>query len=183
MISTIQRATAEHYGITLEDIMGRKSNASVSIPRTVAIYLCRQFAGTPDIAIAESFNRHEMCVRRALSYTTLRIETDEAFKREIDQLIAKLKIPKPEHSQPCAHIKSDVKDSRPAVHNGIHTIRRRRLCDQCGERFTTIEMPHDQVQELAGESYRIQKLGALLKEMLLQIEGHNRADIGEGCGG
>ena len=37
----------------------------------------------------------------------------------------------------CSHEETMVKDSRPTEDNGA--IRRRRLCDQCGARFTTFE--------------------------------------------
>lgn len=37
----------------------------------------------------------------------------------------------------CGHEDTQVKDSRPAEEGGA--IRRRRLCGQCGQRFTTIE--------------------------------------------
>ena len=37
----------------------------------------------------------------------------------------------------CAHIESQVKDSRPNDADG--TIRRRRICSECGARFTTLE--------------------------------------------
>src|SRR5580700_12242997 len=37
----------------------------------------------------------------------------------------------------CGHDDTQVKDSRPTEDNGA--IRRRRLCDSCGQRFTTVE--------------------------------------------
>src|ERR1700759_16519 len=37
----------------------------------------------------------------------------------------------------CGHAESQVKDSRPSEDNAV--IRRRRLCPECGGRFTTFE--------------------------------------------
>ena len=37
----------------------------------------------------------------------------------------------------CGHAESQVKDSRPSEDNAA--IRRRRLCPECGGRFTTFE--------------------------------------------
>src|SRR5579864_7051954 len=37
----------------------------------------------------------------------------------------------------CGHLESQVKDSRPSEDNAV--IRRRRLCPECGGRFTTFE--------------------------------------------
>ena len=37
----------------------------------------------------------------------------------------------------CGHVESQVKDSRPSEDNAV--IRRRRLCPECGGRFTTFE--------------------------------------------
>lgn len=37
----------------------------------------------------------------------------------------------------CGHLESQVKDSRPSEDGGV--IRRRRLCPECGGRFTTFE--------------------------------------------
>ena len=40
----------------------------------------------------------------------------------------------------CSHINSSCINSRHAIIDEIPTIRRRRICDDCGERFSTIEV-------------------------------------------
>ena len=36
---------------------------------------------------------------------------------------------------------SNVKDSRPTKYSGHEVIRRRRTCEECGGKFTTLELP------------------------------------------
>lgn len=43
----------------------------------------------------------------------------------------------------CGSSLGGVGDSRPRVFNGIKTISRRRECENCGERFRTIEVTID----------------------------------------
>ena len=48
----ILEVVAEHYGISVSDIIGGKRNAEIVTPRQVVMYLCREITDTPYIAIA-----------------------------------------------------------------------------------------------------------------------------------
>ena len=47
----ILEVVAEHYGISVSDIIGGKRNAEIVTPRQVVMYLCREFTDTPYKAI------------------------------------------------------------------------------------------------------------------------------------
>ena len=47
----ILEVVAEHYGISVSDIIGGKRNAEIVTPRQVVMYLCREITDTPYKAI------------------------------------------------------------------------------------------------------------------------------------
>ena len=42
-ISKIQKAVADYYKITVEDLKSKKRSANINYPRQIAIYLCRTY--------------------------------------------------------------------------------------------------------------------------------------------
>ncbi len=54
-ISKIQKAVADYYGITVEDIKGKKRNAEINYPRQIAIYLSRMLTDETTTKIGIEF--------------------------------------------------------------------------------------------------------------------------------
>jgi len=48
----------------------------------------------------------------------------------------------------CGTTTTLVKDSRPSHVSSCHAIRRRRICEKCGERFTTYELSSEDLARL-----------------------------------
>lgn len=71
----------------------------------------------------------------------------------------------------CGNHGVDVKDSRPCESGR----RRRRVCQKCGYRWTTIEQPVDQVfteaQQRLAKDYAVMKLGRDLKKFIENYTG------------
>jgi chromosomal replication initiator protein len=58
-IEKIQEVVAKHYGLTVAKLTSASREQKVSLPRQVAMYLCRQLSGETYQAIAEKFNRRD----------------------------------------------------------------------------------------------------------------------------
>lgn len=58
----IIRAVAEHYGIRAEDILGKVQTRECSLPRQLAMYICRQHLKIPYIKIGDLFSRDHSTV-------------------------------------------------------------------------------------------------------------------------
>ncbi len=91
-VEQVQQIVAEHYNITVEDMKSKKRNSNISIPRQVAMYICR-------IALEESLPKIGMefggkdhtTVMHSVDKIKKEISNDENFKNEINKLISKIK--------------------------------------------------------------------------------------------
>lgn len=58
----VMRAVAEYYDVSVEDLKSNKRQRSISVPRQVSMYLCREVAGASLITIGKAFNRDHSTV-------------------------------------------------------------------------------------------------------------------------
>lgn len=61
-IVTIQRVVAEHYGLTVDQLVSRRKPRRISEPRLMAIALCRSLTPHLEVTIAEAFCRERTLV-------------------------------------------------------------------------------------------------------------------------
>lgn len=61
----ILAATAEHFGLTVDDLRSPRRDAEVTQPRQIAMYLCRELTGLTLPKIGDLFNRHHSTVIHA----------------------------------------------------------------------------------------------------------------------
>ncbi len=62
----IIQATAEHFEIGSSDILGRSQNQECSLPRQIAMYLCRELLKMPYVKIAKTFSRDHSTVMTSI---------------------------------------------------------------------------------------------------------------------
>ncbi len=87
---SIQRAVADHYDVRISDMSSTRRMRSVSMPRQVAMYLCRRFtrASLPDIA--SSFSKTHATVLHAYRAIDSRMDVDDSLKQEVKFIAQKL---------------------------------------------------------------------------------------------
>jgi chromosomal replication initiator protein len=88
----IVQITAEIFEIQASDILGRSQNQGCSLPRQVAMYLCRQVLKMPFLKIAEAFSRDHSTVMTSVKSVEKKIrEQDENLLSTINLIKLKLK--------------------------------------------------------------------------------------------
>ncbi|MCI5779836.1 MAG: chromosomal replication initiator protein DnaA [Lentisphaeria bacterium] len=83
---TIQRAVANHFGVTLTDIIGKCRSRSMAAPRMVAMYLCRKLTRLSSTEIGEVFGRTHANVLHAAKTVAERCTEDDLLRRAVTQL-------------------------------------------------------------------------------------------------
>lgn len=66
--SKIIQATAEHYGVREEDIMGKAQTRECALPRQLAMYLCRERLKMPFMKIGDLFSRDHSTVMASVKH-------------------------------------------------------------------------------------------------------------------
>lgn len=86
----IQRTVAEHYDIRMADMSSKHRHRSVSVPRQVAMYLCRRMtsASLPDIA--NSFGKTHATVLHAFRAVGNRMDVDSDLRQNVVAISRKL---------------------------------------------------------------------------------------------
>ncbi len=85
-ISAIQRGVAEYFDLRLADMTSKHRSASVSLPRQVAMYLCRTMTSASYPEIGAAFSKTHATVLHACRQINARMASDQQVK----QVVAKL---------------------------------------------------------------------------------------------
>jgi chromosomal replication initiator protein len=92
-IDDVQRAVCSYYNIRMGELKGKSRQHSMTLPRMVAMYLCRQGLGTSFPEIGERFGgRDHTTVMSACRKIERVVETDLALRSAVDTLRRKLAI-------------------------------------------------------------------------------------------
>ena len=87
----IRSTVANHYKIKLSDIDSPKRNAEITLPRQVAMYLCRETTDLSLPKIGKLFgNRHYSTVIHAVEKIESSLKYDEELRENIETIKAKL---------------------------------------------------------------------------------------------
>ena len=87
----IRSTVANHYKIKLSDIDSPKRNAEITLPRQVAMYLCRETTDLSLPKIGKLFgNRHYSTVIHAVEKIEEQLKYDDELKENIDTIKVKL---------------------------------------------------------------------------------------------
>ena len=91
-IQKIQKIVADYYSITVDDLKGKKRVAKVSLPRHIAIYLCRNMTDESFPRIGMEFGgRDHSTVMNSCEKISNDIKTNEKLKEVIEELKKKIK--------------------------------------------------------------------------------------------
>lgn len=85
-IATIQRVTADEFGISLKSLSSRSHFALYAIPRQAAMWLARELNGDSFPMIAHWFDRDHTTVIQGCRRTRKRIADDEEFAQRVRRL-------------------------------------------------------------------------------------------------
>ena len=86
-IPSIQAVVSTHYGITVEDITGKKRTKNIAFPRQVAMYLCRKLLDTPLTNIGNSFGgRDHSTVIHGCDKIAEELEKNPDFKNTLSAI-------------------------------------------------------------------------------------------------
>ena len=83
---TIQQLVANHFGITLNDMLGKCRSRQIADPRMVAMYLCRKLTRLSSNEVGELFGRTHANVLHAEKCIPEKCSADSALRRSINQL-------------------------------------------------------------------------------------------------
>ena len=87
----ILEIVSEHFSISINDLKSTKRNASIAIPRQIAMYLCRSMTDTPLKSIGIILgNRDHSTVSHGIDKITEEIKIDEALNNTVDIIKKKI---------------------------------------------------------------------------------------------
>ena len=91
-IDQVQQIIAGHYNITIEDLKSKKRNANITVPRQIAMYICRIILGESLPKIGMEFGgKDHTTVMHSVDKIKKELENDLKFKNEIDKIISQIK--------------------------------------------------------------------------------------------
>ena len=83
-IPSIQAVVSNYYGITVDEIVGKKRTKNIAFPRQVAMYLCRKLLDVPLTAIGQNFgNRDHSTVIHGCDKIAEELEKDAELKNTL----------------------------------------------------------------------------------------------------
>ena len=88
----IQEVVANYFGIKVADLKSRARTSAVSLPRQIAMYLCRTLTSHSFPQIGKSFGgKDHTTVLHACNKVAKRMESDNRLKNQVNYLIDSLK--------------------------------------------------------------------------------------------
>ncbi|MFN2383076.1 MAG: chromosomal replication initiator protein DnaA, partial [Gemmatimonadota bacterium] len=86
-VDRIQHDVAAEYGATVEGLKSKKRTKTLTVPRQVAMYLCRQLTDLPLVEIGQAFGgRDHTTVIHACDKVENEIKTDRTIRMRVEQL-------------------------------------------------------------------------------------------------
>ncbi len=90
-IQRIQKAVADHFKITIEDLKSKKRTANINYPRQIAMYLCRMTTEETIVKIGLEFgNRDHSTVLHSYEKIADELKTNFELKETIEQIKNKI---------------------------------------------------------------------------------------------
>lgn len=84
----IVECTCKHFGVSKADVIGKRKNKEVVMPRQIAIYLINDMMTLPLAAIGEYFGREHTTIMHARDKVAALIATDNKIKTDISDIKA-----------------------------------------------------------------------------------------------
>ncbi|MCX8092642.1 MAG: chromosomal replication initiator protein DnaA [Candidatus Goldbacteria bacterium] len=91
-IDMIQQCVSEYFGIKIQDLTSRKRPDNISKARQIAMYIARQLTDYSLVQIGQYFGgKDHTTVMHAINKIEKIMNTDEKFKKTIEELMARIK--------------------------------------------------------------------------------------------
>ena len=91
-IEQVQNAVAERYNLTVDDIKGKKRNANITVPRQIAMYICRNILNESLMRIGNEFGgKDHTTVMHSVSKIEQELKDDPKLEIEINETVNNLK--------------------------------------------------------------------------------------------
>lgn len=88
----VMQVVADHYNLSVEDIKGKKRNSSISMPRQIAMYICRVYVEETLPKIGSIFGgKDHTTVMHSVNKIKTEIKKDKNLEAEIQKILDKLK--------------------------------------------------------------------------------------------
>ena len=84
----IMETVAKKHEITVDDLLSKKRNREIAIPRQIAIYLCREMTDMSTTNIGREFGgRDHTTVMHSCDKVSDQMKGDYAFRKKVEELI------------------------------------------------------------------------------------------------
>ena len=91
-IEQVQNAVAERYNLTIEDLKGKKRNSNITVPRQIAMYICRNVLNEPLMKIGAEFGgKDHTTVMHSVDKIEQSLKDDPSLEIEINSIVNNLK--------------------------------------------------------------------------------------------
>ncbi len=90
-IENVQRAVADHFSISIADMLGKKKMRKIAEPRMIAMYLSRRLTGRSSTEVGAAFDRNHATVLHAEKQVPELCRSNDAVRRMISQIERQLK--------------------------------------------------------------------------------------------
>lgn len=90
-VDKIIERVAKKYGITPEDIKGRKRTREIATPRHIAIYIIRKMTDLSLPAIGKTMNRDHTTIMSSIDFVETDLKTNSLLEIEINEIIKEIK--------------------------------------------------------------------------------------------
>jgi len=85
---SIMSVVCAQYDVTQEDIISKKRNKEIALPRQIAMYLCREMTSLSTINIGRAFGgRDHTTVMHGCDKIEKSVKSDVAFRRRMDEIM------------------------------------------------------------------------------------------------
>ena len=88
-IETIIQVAADHFKMPISDILGKKRNKEIVIPRQIAMYLAREMGGMSYPDIGRAFDRDYTTVIHSYEKIKSEVKKDSSLKNTISEIRSK----------------------------------------------------------------------------------------------
>ena len=88
----VMEVVAKKLNVTVEDLVSKKRNREIAVPRQIAIYICRELTDLSTTNIGKAFGgRDHTTVMHSCEKVATEIKNDYSMKKKIDELIELVK--------------------------------------------------------------------------------------------
>ena len=86
------KQVAKKCGVTVDDLLSKKRNREIAVPRQIAIYICRELTDLSTTNIGKEFGgRDHTTVMHSCDKVGEQMKSEYSFKKKVEELIEMVK--------------------------------------------------------------------------------------------